>query len=413
LLALSPGMEKAALYRSFSERLKLLKERTQVNGIYLASTERTNIVSSDPALRIGQPLPRLDLLAAELEIARRGEASASRLVRVNDTQYKSAIAPIYAADRVVAFLMIDMSPWYLEYLNTFKNSLLIFTAIALFCCALSARWFSKTITTPISQMVQRVEEIGKAQYEQPLEMKGKDEIATLAKSIEIMRQNILHRDVQMRMMLSGIAHEIRNPLGGMELFAGILDNEKLTEHQRVYVAKITAEIQNLKRLLNDFLEFAKPKKLELEEISVPDLIGEIQSMFGQDLDQRNGRWSVHLQPDVRMIMADRFKLKQALINVYRNAFQALPQSGEIVSRMQKNGAGIVMEISNTLDCSLESEVLEHLFEPFFTTKEKGIGLGLPLARRIIEAHGGKLELVENRNNRITFAVKLPGAGEIS
>ncbi|HEY4491000.1 MAG TPA: HAMP domain-containing sensor histidine kinase, partial [Acidobacteriota bacterium] len=273
LLALSPGMEKAALYRSFSERLKLLKERTQVNGIYLASTERTNIVSSDPALRIGQPLPRLDLLAAELEIARRGEASASRLVRVNDTQYKSAIAPIYAADRVVAFLMIDMSPWYLEYLNTFKNSLLIFTAIALFCCALSARWFSKTITTPISQMVQRVEEIGKAQYEQPLEMKGKDEIATLAKSIETMRQNILHRDVQMKMMLSGIAHEIRNPLGGMELFAGILDNEKLTEHQRVYVAKITAEIQNLKRLLNDFLEFAKPKKLELEEISVPDLIG--------------------------------------------------------------------------------------------------------------------------------------------
>ena len=407
LLALSPGMEQAAVYRSFSERLKLLQIHTQVSGIYIAALDRTNIVASDPALRIGQPLPRLDLLQEEVSQAEAGKVAASRLVAVGDRQYKSAIAPIYSGSKVAAVLMIDMSPWYLAYLRSFRNSLLVFTAIALCCCALSARWFSRTITTPISQVVQQVEEIGKAQYEKSLDVKGHDELATLASSMEAMRKNILHRDVQMKMMLSGIAHEIRNPLGGMELFAGILEKEKLSGPQQEYVRKVTVEIQNLKRLLNEFLEYASPRKLDIQKFSMADLMAEIHTMMSEDLNHKQARWKVRIPSEVNIIEADRLKLKQALLNLYRNAYQAIPAEGEIDSTVQKNGTGIILKISNTQQNPLPQDVATRLFEPFFTTKEKGIGLGLPLARRIVEAHGGELELAENSSTRITFALKLP------
>jgi len=408
LIPLKPGMEQAALYRSFSERLTRMKQTTQLEGIYIAAMDRTNIVSSDHSLRIGQPLPRLDLLQHELQQTKSGSVTASRLIHVNDRDYKSALAPVYSGNRVAAVLMVDMSPQYLVYLKSFRSSLMLFTIIALLCCVLSARYFSRSITTPLSQIVERVEEIGKARYERPLQVSGTDELAQLAGSIETMRQNILHRDLQMKMMLSGIAHEIRNPLGGMELFTGILEQENLDSKQIEYVKKIKSEIQNLKQLLNEFLEFAGPKKLECEKVYVADLMSEIQDLLSEEIQQKKASWQVQIQPELDVIRADRFKLKQALLNLYRNAFQALPVTGEVSSRLRKNGTGIIMEISNSQSARVREEILEKIFEPFFTTKEKGIGLGLPLAKRIIEAHGGKLQCSENTNSHITFAIHLPG-----
>jgi signal transduction histidine kinase len=101
-------------------------------------------------------------------------------------------------------------------------------------------------------------------------------------------------------------------------------------------------------------------------------------------------------------------LRQALLNLYRNAFQSIPETGNVSSMIRRNGAGLVVEISNTQQRRLDPEVERRIFEPFYTTREKGIGLGLPLAKRIIEAHGGEIKLAENSDSKITFAVKLPG-----
>jgi methyl-accepting chemotaxis protein len=286
LLPLRPGMENSALYQSFLERLQRLKQQTELDGIYIASAERVNIVATERNLRIGQPLPRLDLLGKQLDETMKGGTSASALIRVEDRYYKSALAPIYSQDRIVAVLIADISPHYLTYLQTFRNSIFLFTGIALLCCIFSAHLFSRSITTPISKMVKGVEEISKARYEQPLKLSGSDELSHLATSIENMRQNILHRDIQMKMMLSGIAHEIRNPLGGIELFAGILAKEKLEPAQRAYIERILSEIQNLKQLLNEFLDFARPRTLESENISVPHLLSEIESLFSEEIHQK-------------------------------------------------------------------------------------------------------------------------------
>jgi signal transduction histidine kinase len=222
-----------------------------------------------------------------------------------------------------------------------------------------------------------------------------------------MRRNILSRDAQMKMMLSGIAHEIRNPLGGMELFAGILEKEELSDEQRSYVLKIKTEIQHLKVLLNEFLDFARPRTLHRERIAIADLIYEIQTLVSSDVDEKGAFWKVEVQPEAEWIEADRIRLKQALLNLYKNAFQAVPPAGEVRSSICKNGSGIILSIRNTQTTKLDPETQRKVFEPFYTTREKGIGLGLPLAKRIIEAHGGELHLTENEDTHITFSVKLP------
>jgi signal transduction histidine kinase len=193
----------------------------------------------------------------------------------------------------------------------------------------------------------------------------------------------------------------------MELFAGILEKENLPEPQREYIRKITVEIRNLKRLLNEFLEFAKPQLLDLEKVSVVEIMNEIHTMMSEDLKQKQALWNVQIQPEVQTFFADPSRLKQALLNLYRNALQAIPAGGAISSHVSRNGSGMILEITNTQQGALSQDVAQRLFEPFFTTKEKGIGLGLPLARRIIEAHGGQLELTENTGTQITFALKLP------
>lgn len=224
-----------------------------------------------------------------------------------------------------------------------------------------------------------------------------------------MRKNILHRDRQLRMMLSGIAHEIRNPLGGMELFAGILEKEGLSPKELEYVKKIKTEIQNLKRLLNEFLEFAGPKKMMIESFDISGLIAEIHDMMDQDLREKRVRWSVEIQSGPDIVAADRSRIKQALLNLYRNAAQAVTSGGDIRSVIALSHSCVSIELSNTQQHSLPPEIAEKIFEPFYTTKEKGIGLGLPMAKQVVEAHGGTLSVSENTENQITFVVQLPVA----
>ena len=411
LVPFKPGMENLPLYQSFSQRLQRLKRQTDLDNIHIASPDRTNILSTDQSLRIGQALPRLNLLQSEWFETLKGGLSASSLIEIENHYFKSALAPVYSKDQVVAILIADISPHYLTYLRTFRNSIFLFTAIALLCCVFSAHLFARSITTPISKMVKGVEEIGNAQLEQPLTVHGSDELSHLATSIETMRQSILHRDRQMKMMLSGIAHEIRNPLGGIELFAGILAKEELHPEQLAYIQRIQSEIQNLKKLLNEFLDFARPRILENQDFSASHLLTEIETLFHEDLIQKGARWILEVEPEMETIHADRSKLKQALLNLYKNAFQALPPAnGEVRTKLHKNGAGVIIEISNTQRSELSPETIQRIFEPFFTTKEKGIGLGLPLAKGIIEAHGGEIKVAENKSSIITFAVKLPQSG---
>jgi signal transduction histidine kinase len=113
-----------------------------------------------------------------------------------------------------------------------------------------------------------------------------------------------------------------------------------------------------------------------------------------------------------VVAADRSRIKQALLNLYRNACQAVTSGGDIRSGITLSDSYVSIQLSNTQQHSLPPEIAEKIFEPFYTTKEKGIGLGLPMAKQVVEAHGGSLSVSENSENQITFIVQLPVAHDL-
>jgi two-component system sensor histidine kinase FlrB len=219
-------------------------------------------------------------------------------------------------------------------------------------------------------------------------------------------------------MAAGIAHEIRNPLGSIELFASLLKKDLAGEPEKEkLVQHIRAGVQNMDRIISTLLLFAKSSKPSrqqcdinlllaqlldgLDDIRVPDNIKVVRD-FGEEEMLANG---------------DRELLRQVFPNLIRNAIQAMPDGGELRLQTCKApvaGVGnekgararnfITVTITDTGE-GICAEDLGKIFNPFFTTKDKGTGLGLAISHNIIKAHQGTIEAVSQEGT--TFTVKIP------
>lgn len=197
--------------------------------------------------------------------------------------------------------------------------------------------------------------------------------------MEEMRGALLTRDRELQMMLGGIAHEVRNPLGGMELFVGLL-REDLAEspEQLQLLVRVERELGNLKHVVEGFLDFARQMPLEKGPLSLAELIVETSMLTeGLTLECR-------VAPEV-VVLADRASLGRLILNLLCNARQA--GAGRVVAAysqgtltLEDDGPGI------------PADVAARVFEAFFTTREKGTGLGLAICRKLATAHGATLRL---------------------
>jgi signal transduction histidine kinase len=248
-------------------------------------------------------------------------------------------------------------------------------------------------------------------------MARKDEFQTLAHAFNEMRQNLLDRDEQMQMMLRGIAHEVRNPLGGMELFSGLLAEELDPETKEAeYVQKIQKELGYLGRVVSDFLDYARRQPIELERLAAAPFLQEIVSLLAWDLDEAGVALELGEMSDDLELTLDKQRLRRVLINLVRNAGQASDKGGKVemwarelsapdaASVLGGSDYGAVALLDTALGdgeswraiCirdrgrGIEPEKVDGIFTPFFTTKEKGSGLGLALARQSVEEHGGAM-----------------------
>jgi signal transduction histidine kinase/HAMP domain-containing protein len=202
---------------------------------------------------------------------------------------------------------------------------------------------------------------------------------------------------------SGIVHEIRNPLATISLALEHLGRlSDLPENSRKRVALATDEIARLERLLADILLYAKPLVLDRSDTDLPALISDV---VRNHLDDRS-RIGLVVEP-CPSLSIDRDRITQVLLNLLRNALQAAPPDGQVTVHCQpKDGAWVSVSVNNGGTPIGERE-RERLFEPFFTTKPQGTGLGLPIARRLVEAHGGKIGLSSDESTGTTVTVSLP------
>jgi two-component system sensor histidine kinase PilS (NtrC family) len=215
-------------------------------------------------------------------------------------------------------------------------------------------------------------------------------------------------------MAAGIAHEIRNPLasisGSIQMLQRGADPKSA---DRPLMDIVVREVDRLNDLISDFLNFARPRALDVRETSLAALLGEVVEIF-RYLRHRSDGGPVHdvhvaVQGDLR-VDGDPQQLKQVFWNLLNNAVEAMPDGGaiEVSGRPAQGPDGPVVEVEVTDEgLGIPEENMPRIFDPFFTTKERGTGLGLSLVLRIVEDHQGTLRVDTEPGRGTTFQVTLP------
>jgi signal transduction histidine kinase len=215
-------------------------------------------------------------------------------------------------------------------------------------------------------------------------------------------------------LASGIAHEIRNPLTSIKARLYTLGKHiRGNEAGSSDAAVISDEISRLERIVQDVLRFARPSDPELRVVSANIPLREVQSLLSASLDPSRVQLRFEPGPELH-VSIDPSLIKQVLINLVRNAAEAIEQQGTVTLRVRaarrnlqdRECAVAILEVADT-GKGIPPEVGKRLFDPFFTTKEAGTGLGLPIAARIVEKHGGALQYQTRVGHGTTFGIVLP------
>ena len=208
-------------------------------------------------------------------------------------------------------------------------------------------------------------------------------------------------------MAAVVAHEVRNPLAGIKGAMQVISRRLApgTPEQRI-ANEVVTRIDELNDIVQDMLVFARPKTPTLTPVQVAGVVEDTVSLLKQD--PALSGLGVRIDPTETVVAADPAQLKLALLNLLLNGAQAMQGRGEL--KISTSTAGGWHELRIVDDGpGIAPEAREHLFEPFFTTRSRGTGLGLVTARRIVEAHGGTVELQSPGDRGTVAVVRLPAA----
>ncbi|MBW1793587.1 MAG: MCP four helix bundle domain-containing protein [Deltaproteobacteria bacterium] len=213
-------------------------------------------------------------------------------------------------------------------------------------------------------------------------------------------------------LAAGMAHSIRNPLTSvkMRLFS-MGRTMELSETQKDDFDVISEEIRHIDNIVQNFLEFSRPPKLKMQKVSPSDVVDMALQLLRHRLESYGADVKLERQRRLPEIAADPEQLKEVLVNLLVNACEAMGGGGRIVISEQE---GIIEPLGNVVVIQVKDNgpgvpetIQDTLFEPFFSTKEEGTGLGLSIAARIVEDHGGWLNLRSHRGKGATFTITLP------
>ena len=213
-------------------------------------------------------------------------------------------------------------------------------------------------------------------------------------------------------LAAGVAHEIRNPLNAIGMGLQRLKREFLPpdeskrEEYISFTELILKEVRRVNGIIEQFLTLSRPFQLTLKESSLQDLLNHLVTLFREEASSLGITLEAEIPPDLPLIKIDPEKLTQALINIMKNGMQAMGQGGTLRVETKSLKDRVEVTISDS-GSGTPPDQMEKIFNYYYTTKEKGVGLGLPIAHRIIEAHEGHLKIESRVGVGTKVTVTLP------
>ena len=287
--------------------------------------------------------------------------------------------------------------------------------------ALISHRIGKHITEPIKDLVGFTEQVAEGNLDEQCEVKTHDEIGDLTIAFNQMTAELKQsRDKLIQAerlatagkMSASFAHEIRNPLSSMRMLSQMLiQKPETSDEQRQSLRYILEEIERIDNIVKGLMDFAGPTKLNLKQQSLAPVLQSVLKLMEANLTHHQIELSLDIASDLPDFPFDSDKIKQVFMNVMLNAVEAMPQGGTLtVSTFQQNEKVYIKVIDTGIGISEED--IEHLFEPFFTRKTKGTGLGLANVKRIVEEHGGTVEIESVSGEGSTVSMLLPFAIQV-
>jgi signal transduction histidine kinase len=238
------------------------------------------------------------------------------------------------------------------------------------------------------------------------------------------RERLRDRLAALGEMAAAIAHEVKNPLAGIEVMAGILRRQLPdSKDAQTILGDIIKEAKMANAIVLEVLDFVRPIRLQLERVALPDVVRDAISMSESQVHRGEVQVIVNLPVDSSAIQGDPHQLRQLFTNLLTNAFEAMGGRGVVrIAAMLlaeeepvaggegHNGPMLMVEVSDD-GPGVPQDLMDRIFSPFFTTKPQGSGLGLAIVRKIVDAHDGRIDVSARSGGGTRFRVTLPVSGQ--
>jgi len=284
-------------------------------------------------------------------------------------------------------------------------------------------WLSQRALRPIRTLTEAAQRLGRGSPEWvAVPERGGDELASLAREFNAMAQRLVARERELRAqgealvrserlaaigrIAAQITHEIRNPLSSISLNAEEL-GERAPEARELCDA-IVREVDRLAAITEDYLRFARLPKPQVQRADLNDTVRDLLDFVRPELEASGVRVTMTLSPELPRVVADVAQLRQLLLNLLRNAREAMPSGGSLGVSTRGGEGSVEVEIRDT-GPGIPPERMARIFDPFFTTKARGTGLGLAMAHEIAQEHGGQLLCESVVGEGTAFTLRLPAA----
>jgi signal transduction histidine kinase len=354
--------------------------------------------------------PQIDaLLQAISGPGRDTEATVSEIFQLPGGGYfKAAAVPFTNGDTTSPVLVIWGGAAFMSVIDQMIGGIFWIVLGSVIVAVSMTVVFSRSLARPVMELSKYAKSIQQNIYSDPVDLERRDEFGDLSKSLVEMHKEIQQNEQSMKQLLSGIAHEIKNPLGGMEIYTGLLEEglvkqlgRKEAEEYLSYLEKVTEELRNLKHIVSEYLDYARPTKSDIKPTEVEKIVEDVQILLQPEMSQKK----VHFTLAGRgVVSGDESKLRRVFLNLLKNSLDATAENGSITVDIHSDQKAVRIDVRDT-GKGIPDEDISRIFEPYYTTQDKGHGLGLAIVKSIIDEMNGTIIVSSTIGNGTTFTLR--------